>query len=120
MTWEEFSSRTRTHQRGFMGEAKEVRPGRGEFHENPATCICEDTEAKSKFETLPRKFGKSNSELDQVADADQDVENEQELSDQDEDGDLIGAQFQHLVNDTSVDDDTLMTELPELEELLSD
>ncbi|XP_024986256.1 O-fucosyltransferase 6-like [Cynara cardunculus var. scolymus] len=119
MTWEEFSSRVRTHQRGFMGEPKEVRPGRGEFHENPATCICEDTEAKSKLETLPRKFGKSNLDLDEVV-ADQDIENEPESSDQDEDDDLIGPQFQHLVNDTSMDDDSLISESPELEELLSD
>lgn len=45
MSWEEFASKVRTHQRGFMGEPKEVRPGRGEFHENPSTCICETTEA---------------------------------------------------------------------------
>jgi len=117
-TWEEFSSRVRTHQRGFMGEPKEVRPGRGEFHENPATCICEDTEAKSKLNALPRKFGKNNIDMDVVAD--QDIENEPELSEQDEDDDLIGSQFQHLVNDTSVDDDPSTSELPELEELLSD
>lgn len=101
-----------------MGEPKEVRPGRGEFHENPAACICEDTEAKSKLETLPRKFGKTNSDFDEVVD--QDAENEHELSDQDEDDDLIGTQFQHLVNDTIVDDDPLISETPELEELLSD
>ncbi|KAL8202151.1 hypothetical protein R6Q57_011298 [Mikania cordata] len=118
-TWEEFSSRIRTHQRGFMGEPKEVRPGRGEFHENPATCICEDTEAKSKFQTLPRKFGKANVDFDEVA-VDQEPENELELSDLDEDDDLIGPQFHHLVNDANVDDDPLISESPELEELLSD
>ncbi|TYI39654.1 hypothetical protein ES332_A02G109500v1 [Gossypium tomentosum] len=48
MTWEEFSSRIHTLQKGFMGEPKEVRPGRGEFHENPSTCICEDSEAMGK------------------------------------------------------------------------
>ncbi|XP_071703641.1 O-fucosyltransferase 16 isoform X2 [Rutidosis leptorrhynchoides] len=118
-TWDEFSSGVRTHQIGFMGEPKEIRPGRGEFHENPATCICEDTEAKTKFETLPRKFGKNNIDLDEVV-ADQDVENEPELSDQDEDDDIIGHQLLHSVNDTSVEDDPLISELPELEELLSD
>ncbi|KAL7615388.1 O-fucosyltransferase 16 isoform X1 [Lactuca sativa] len=123
-TWEEFSSRVRTHQRGFMGEPKEVRPGRGEFHENPATCICEDPEAKSKLESLPRKFGKNNliDPTDESLVPDQDTENESEPldQDQDEDDDLIGPQFQHLVNDTSLDDDPLISELPELEELLSD
>ncbi|KAJ0466478.1 putative GDP-fucose protein O-fucosyltransferase [Helianthus annuus] len=122
MTWGEFSSRVRTHQRGFMGEPKEVRPGRGEFHENPAACICEDTEAKSKLDALPRKFGKNNADVDETA-IDQDIETEStesELSDQDEDDDLIGAQFQHLANDTSVDNDPLISDSPELEELLSD
>lgn len=41
MAWEEFSSRVRTLQIGFMGEPNEVKPGRGEFHENPSSCICE-------------------------------------------------------------------------------
>ncbi|KAK9164675.1 hypothetical protein Syun_005577 [Stephania yunnanensis] len=48
MSWEAFASKVRTYQKGFMGEPNEVRPGRGEFHENPSTCICEDSEAKSK------------------------------------------------------------------------
>ena len=42
-----------------MGEPKEVRPGRGEFHENPHTCICEDADAKATKDTLPRKYGKA-------------------------------------------------------------
>ncbi|CAL9178025.1 protein ROOT HAIR SPECIFIC 17-like isoform X1 [Musa acuminata AAA Group] len=41
MTWETFSSKVRTFQKGFMGEPDELRPGRGEFHEYPAACICE-------------------------------------------------------------------------------
>ncbi|GJR62031.1 GDP-fucose protein O-fucosyltransferase [Tanacetum coccineum] len=148
-TWEEFSSRVRTHQRGFMGEPKEVRPGRDEFHENPArlvgqfgllkqgrmgepkevrpgrdefhenpaTCICDDTEAKSRSETLPRKFGKDNIDSDEVV-TDQDIENQPEVSDQDEDDDLM--QFLQSANETNVDDDPSISELPELEELLSD
>lgn len=47
MTWEEFASKVRTFQKGFMGEPKEIRPGRGEFHENPTSCICENAEAKT-------------------------------------------------------------------------
>ncbi|XVE93985.1 hypothetical protein REPUB_Repub01dG0241400 [Reevesia pubescens] len=41
MTWEEFASKVRTYQIGFMGEPKEMKPGRGEFHENPDSCICQ-------------------------------------------------------------------------------
>ncbi|KAK6946522.1 GDP-fucose protein O-fucosyltransferase [Dillenia turbinata] len=43
MTWEEFASRVRTHQIGFMGEPNEMKPGRGGFYENPAACVCEDS-----------------------------------------------------------------------------
>ncbi|CAK7329374.1 unnamed protein product [Dovyalis caffra] len=46
-TWEEFASRVRTHQIGFMGEPNETKPGRGEFHENPSSCICEDSVSKA-------------------------------------------------------------------------
>ncbi|XAR59886.1 hypothetical protein NMG60_11015886 [Bertholletia excelsa] len=54
MTWEEFASRVRTAQIGFMGEPNEVRPGRGEFHENPAACICEKPEAKAERDLVSR------------------------------------------------------------------
>lgn len=43
MTWEEFASRIRTFQVGFVGEPNELRPGSGEFHENPTSCICQNT-----------------------------------------------------------------------------
>ncbi|RZS25320.1 hypothetical protein BHM03_00058504 [Ensete ventricosum] len=49
MTWETFSSRIHTFQRGFMGEPNEVRPGRGGFHEHPSACICGSSEGSSKF-----------------------------------------------------------------------
>ncbi|XVE67288.1 hypothetical protein DITRI_Ditri08aG0148700 [Diplodiscus trichospermus] len=47
MTWEEFASLARTYQIGFMGEPKEVKPGRGEFHENPDSCICQANDAEN-------------------------------------------------------------------------
>ncbi|XP_038901839.1 protein ROOT HAIR SPECIFIC 17-like isoform X2 [Benincasa hispida] len=43
MTWQQFSSKVQSYQVGFMGEPNEVKPGRGEFHENPSACICEDS-----------------------------------------------------------------------------
>ncbi|KAK9000211.1 hypothetical protein V6N11_080714 [Hibiscus sabdariffa] len=46
-TWDEFASKVRTYQIGFMGEPKEVKPGKGEFHENPDSCICEAKDLKS-------------------------------------------------------------------------
>lgn len=41
MDWNSFSRKVKLCQRGFMGEPEEMRPGRGEFHEFPSTCICQ-------------------------------------------------------------------------------
>ncbi|KAJ8767048.1 hypothetical protein K2173_012559 [Erythroxylum novogranatense] len=42
MTWEEFGYKVQLFQAGFMGEPNEMKPGSGEFHENPSSCICEE------------------------------------------------------------------------------
>ncbi|URD87202.1 GDP-fucose protein O-fucosyltransferase [Musa troglodytarum] len=42
MEWEMFSRKVKLVQRGFMGEPDEVRPGRGDFHEFPSSCICQN------------------------------------------------------------------------------
>lgn len=41
MDWDTFSRKVKACQRGFMGEPDEMRPGRGEFHEFPHSCICQ-------------------------------------------------------------------------------
>lgn len=41
MDWDTFSKKVRSCQRGFMGEPDEMKPGRGEFHEYPHSCVCE-------------------------------------------------------------------------------
>ncbi|CAI0434943.1 unnamed protein product [Linum tenue] len=122
MTWEAFASRVRTYQKGFMGEPKEVRPGRGEFHENPHTCICDDTETKTRKESPPRKLGKGynnatfeggdfeNQNLDTDPDPlDPDTEDDQDVVDD------IG-----VFNNTSMDYDGFNSEDHEFEDLLSD
>ncbi|MCD7446920.1 O-fucosyltransferase 29 [Datura stramonium] len=40
MDWATFSRKVKSCQRGFIGEPEEMRPGRGEFHEFPSSCIC--------------------------------------------------------------------------------
>ncbi|KAM3308666.1 O-fucosyltransferase 29 isoform X1 [Capsicum chacoense] len=40
MDWDTFSRKVKSCQSGFMGEPEEMRPGRGEFHEFPSSCIC--------------------------------------------------------------------------------
>ncbi|XP_057974373.1 O-fucosyltransferase 16 isoform X2 [Malania oleifera] len=122
MSWEAFASRVRTHQRGFMGEPKEVRPGRGEFHENPSSCICEVSEGKAKKDSDPRKYGKRNNATkndDGEAVEDQNVDDEPELPDQDYD-DRNDPQQKGLFNGTGLDYDGLTSEEPEWEEMLSD
>ncbi|XP_044476099.1 O-fucosyltransferase 16-like isoform X2 [Mangifera indica] len=125
-TWEVFASKVRSYQRGFMGEPNEVRPGRGEFHENPACCICEDTVLKAKNDSLPRKVGKgmehTESKKDDIISDDQnDDDDELGFSDMDDDEDERGIPEKGLYDGTALDYDAVTTsEEPELEEMLSD
>ncbi|XP_041017749.1 O-fucosyltransferase 16 [Juglans microcarpa x Juglans regia] len=121
MTWDVFASRVRTFQRGFMGEPNEVRPGRGEFHENPSTCVCEDSDAKAKRDSGPRKYGKgyNPTRKDAVID-DQNVDDEPEWLDMDDDEDQNDPLERGLFNGTGLDYDGATSDEPELEEILSD
>ncbi|KAJ0789104.1 putative GDP-fucose protein O-fucosyltransferase [Helianthus annuus] len=127
MTWEEFSSQVRVHQIGFMGEPNEGRPGRGEFHENPTSCICEKTNHKSKSVSLPRKIRNGIPEADETGN-DEYMDNnresynqdENEDEDGDEDEDRIVSNLQYLLNDTVVDEFSMGSDENELEDLLSD
>ncbi|CAN4105115.1 unnamed protein product [Withania somnifera] len=139
MTRKEFATRVHTFQRGFMGEPKEVRPGRGEFHENPSSCICEDPEAEKKMDWGRRKIGKGNVAKKKEGDDtkkdietvvhDENVDYEPEMTDpEDEDVEdsplgevsLGSSQVEALSNGTSTDYDPFMSEDTELDELLSD
>uniref|UniRef100_A0A2P2JMI4 O-fucosyltransferase family protein n=3 Tax=Rhizophora mucronata TaxID=61149 RepID=A0A2P2JMI4_RHIMU len=121
MTWEAFASKVRTFQRGFMGDPKEVRPGRGEFHENPHTCICEYSEAEAKKDLGIRKYGKGYSATgEDVAMDDQNVDNELEMPDPDNDGDQDVPEGNGLFNGTVFDYDGISSEETDLDEILSD
>ncbi|XP_057435141.1 O-fucosyltransferase 16-like isoform X2 [Lotus japonicus] len=115
MTWEVFASGIRTFQKGFVGEPKEVRPGRGGFHENPHTCICEDSGAKVDKNSGPRKFGKDSIPQKNVANEEVDVED-----DDDDDNDMNEIPEKDMFNETTSDYETLNFEDPELEEIVSD
>ena len=121
MTWEAFAAGVRTNQRGFMGEPNEVRPGRGEFHENPSTCICEDSQAKAKKDSGPRKYGKGydTTRKDDVIIDDQNADDEPEWPDTD-DYDLNVPLEKGLFNGTLLDYDGATSDYGELEEMLSD
>lgn len=47
MDWDTFAKKVKSCQRGFMGEPEEMRPGKGDFHEFPTSCICERPLVKS-------------------------------------------------------------------------
>lgn len=121
MTWEEFASKIRTSQIGFMGAPNEVKPGRGEFHENPTPCICEDSEAKARASptfqspTPEDLTNKANDKTD-AGDAidEQSIEDEQDASDMDYLDNLS------MPNGTNIDTIQLKPEQPEVEEFFSD
>ncbi|XP_077246804.1 O-fucosyltransferase 16-like isoform X2 [Tasmannia lanceolata] len=127
MTWETFASKVRTNQIGFMGEPNEVRPGRGEFHENPTPCICEDPAAKaleSSYKTQPKissKNGKGNTSKGLTEPMDF-IDDELEWSDMDYEEHQMELREKGLENGTQLDYDLFIKseEPPELSEILSD
>ncbi|VAI86940.1 unnamed protein product [Triticum turgidum subsp. durum] len=139
MSWDAFSSKVHMAQKGFMGEPKELRPGRGEFHENPSTCICENTDPKTPTKPNPRseqglsngtegrkaiteptvanhtneELGGSSAEEDDTSE-----EKEDDTSAEKEDG---ASEEKEEIVDPEVEDDALVRpDDPELEEVLSD
>ncbi|KAK9164965.1 hypothetical protein Scep_000156 [Stephania cephalantha] len=129
MSWEAFASKVRTYQKGFMGEPNEVRPGRGEFHENPSTCICEDSEAKSKEGTSfksPTIASPKNRKDDESKDTGEPVDDQMS----DEEPDWSNPDYdenrtephEKLTNPGDFDYNLFLKseEHPELEEILSD
>lgn len=123
MTWEEFASRVRTFQRGFMGAPKEVRPGRGVFHENPASCICENSDAITNKASVLKGSSKgsppSKKDVGLVSD-DQNMNDDLEWSDPEDEEDIRSQQGNNVYNETSLEYDSSLSEEPELDELLSD
>ncbi|XP_075674521.1 O-fucosyltransferase 16-like [Castanea sativa] len=131
MTWEEFASNVRTFQIGFMGEPNEVKPGRGEFHENPVSCICEKSGKKAEVVLIPQnethnrntsgKEDNTNKDTGDVTD-EQSMEDELEWSDMDYVENVNRLQGKGFPNGTESDPNiSLKPELPELaEELFSD
>ncbi|XP_056864478.1 heat shock 70 kDa protein 17 isoform X2 [Raphanus sativus] len=51
MEWNTFAKKVKSCQRGFMGDPDEFKPGRGEFHEYPQSCICQRPFSYDKHST---------------------------------------------------------------------
>ena len=129
MTWDEFALRIQTNQIGFMGEPSEVKPGKGEFHENPLSCICEKVDPKASGDsgshtraTISHEIVRENSprrDAGGVTDQ-QFTEDEQDGYDTDDADNENGLQGKRFPNRTDSDLGVLKGDPPELEEMLSD
>ncbi|RZC61911.1 hypothetical protein C5167_023672 [Papaver somniferum] len=51
--WDTFARKVRSSQIDFLGEPEEMRPGRGEFHEFPTSCVCKKDISNSKDDPEP-------------------------------------------------------------------
>ncbi|OIT24783.1 PREDICTED: uncharacterized protein At1g04910-like [Nicotiana attenuata] len=134
MTWEEFASHVQNYQIGFMGDPMEVKQGRGEFHENPSACICEESNDKPKEDiNIPgnhaMNFEKGTDSADdgawrsfgEVTDG-QISEDEHDWFDTDYMENEVGIQRRVFPKHMEADSSQLFfsTEPPELEEIFSD
>ncbi|XP_062086741.1 protein ROOT HAIR SPECIFIC 17-like [Humulus lupulus] len=130
MTWEDFAAKVRTSQIGFMGEPKEIKPGRGEFHENPEACIC-DVSDKNPDEPSPQNRSQNIHHMDNSNNKENKNKDSNDVTDEQisEDEQFW---FDYLDNETALggkrqpnatDFETtamIKSEQPELEELFSD
>ncbi|GMH09541.1 hypothetical protein Nepgr_011382 [Nepenthes gracilis] len=55
MDWNTFTKKVKACQRDFMGEPEEMKPGRGDFHEFPSSCIC-----KRPFSSQPNNASRDD------------------------------------------------------------
>ncbi|ESW14556.1 hypothetical protein PHAVU_008G291300 [Phaseolus vulgaris] len=124
MTWEEFASRVRTFQVGFIGEPNELRPGSGEFHENPSSCICQNSSSESGVETggisYPQNQTPDNYESNKTKNwaEEQFTEEEVEWSE----GECLHSKKQSRLKETKLDSFPLLisADQAELQEFFSD
>ncbi|CAN4127641.1 unnamed protein product [Withania somnifera] len=59
MDWATFSRKVKSCQRGFMGEPEEMKPGRGDFHEFPSSCICKKPSSSSNSTRKEHNYQRS-------------------------------------------------------------
>jgi hypothetical protein len=99
-----------------MGEPRELKSGRGQFHENPSTCICEKTSGKTVTKSKSQddqgvNYGAQESEIvsepadPSLTDVEEDASAEKEETTVDPEGDV---------------DALVRSEDPEPEQVLSD
>ncbi|CAN6167887.1 unnamed protein product [Urochloa humidicola] len=123
MSWEAFSAQVRTIQKGYMGEPMEITPGRGEFHANPAACICEKTGGN----TVVKSISRSNQEpvndtgINKAVGRPQyPVYTDEESDGSDTEDDQENTARGEMIEAEPDNDSGVRQEDPELEEILSD
>ncbi|KAK9007472.1 hypothetical protein V6N11_074394 [Hibiscus sabdariffa] len=117
MTWDEFAVQVQAFQIGFMGAPKEVKPGRGEFHENPRSCICEAKGTETIKKQTPEDYHANENNIREATEA----TDEQETTEDDPDW----TDAEYLENNGKELPDTEKNasnkqEQPEMEMLFSD
>ncbi|XP_020240537.1 protein ROOT HAIR SPECIFIC 17 [Cajanus cajan] len=123
ITWEEFASRVRTYQVGFMGEPNELRPGSGEFHENPSSCICRnssESEVKIGGISHSQNQTRDNHEGDKIENRTEEQFTEEE---QWSEVDYLDSKNQNMLKGTKTFDSLpllMSTDQAELQEFFSD
>lgn len=116
ITWEDFASRVQISQKGFMGEPNEIISGRGEFHENPAACICDKSEGTSYEDGSQESNIIRQDQMGNKGDGSL-TDDEQDVSDSDySDAEYISVK----VSKNPFLSNLLKSEEPHFEELLSD
>ncbi|KAL2545269.1 O-fucosyltransferase family protein [Forsythia ovata] len=110
MDWSTFARKVKSCQRGFMGEPEEMRPGRGEFHEYPSSCICQK---RSKFSNVNNNKGYRN--LDKFLNVSEPESRDEYLSDEEQSENRLpkqknGSSGNRTVSITSEDHDDFLSD----------
>ncbi|KAG2628181.1 O-fucosyltransferase 6-like isoform X2 [Panicum virgatum] len=123
MSWDAFSAQMRIIQKGYMGDPMEITSGRGEFHANPAACIC----IKTSGNTVAKSIYRSNKEpandtgiRKAVVGPPYPVYTDEEADGSDTEDDQDTTARGEMIDAEPDDDSVVRQEDPELEEILSD
>lgn len=82
-----------------MGEPNELRPGSGEFHENPSSCICQNLESEVKtvgLISISQNQTRNNHEGDRIQNRIEEHSTEEELEWSELDDSLDSGKQIHL------------------------
>ncbi|KAG2645045.1 O-fucosyltransferase 6-like isoform X4 [Panicum virgatum] len=123
MSWDAFSAQMRIIQKGYMGDPMEITPGRGEFHANPAACICEKTSGNSVAKSIYRSNKEPANDTGirkAVVGPPYPVYTDEEADGSDTEDDQDTTARGEMIDAEPDDDSVVRQEDPELEEILSD